>query len=571
MVCDEFDMSLQNELARSTVATSHVGNQPGKHHTAVRCGFGCDYDRAWVDMPSNTSATRPSAPTRNGSSIRALTRVRIGFNAFWDVALISTFEMALRANGVDPEFVLLSDWHDSAIDAFRNEMIDVALHNYHTVLYEQQLPAAKRVGVEWVCPLFIFRGHHIFISHTHLARIQRDPRAAPVLQRSAGAVNLPEGLYPSDFPEHTNVLSAFLENARVGFERGTDQEIAFRKAYDFAGLEFPSDSHINRGPEGLALWRGAPSESAPSSELCHAFREGLLDLYCGGWQQLYQLRGEGYSILLGPEALAIDSFNGLITTERFRHAELLKAIREAWFCGVTLFTEWTKALRRPDGSGAARARVAIESVLLSIEHNSQSREEERILVDAGDEFPVTGIGLTLPSSIARADLPSSDPQTSRNLTAICDELKQIAADSESLDPVARLVNEFISKASLSPKQVAGIAGVSDETVYRWKKAKGRPSEEHIAKMKQYALTSGARSGLHDEIREAFKAERRWRDERVAEWAQLLCRYDQFSEAQVESGFVAWQKSDDFGLWTRSQAEYARAQFLRSTEASATGR
>jgi hypothetical protein len=113
--------------------------------------------------------------------------------------------------------------------------------------------------------------------------------------------------------------------------------------------------------------------------------------------------------------------------------------------------------------------------------------------------------------------------------------------------------------------------MSDETVYRWKKAKARPSEEHIAKLRRYAVTSGARPGLNDEIREAFKAERQLRDERVEEWAELLCSYDQFSEAQVESGFPAWQKSEDFGLWTRSQAEYARAQFLRSTEASATGR
>ena len=214
-------------------------------------------------MPSNTSGIQPSASARNGDSSGALTRVRIGFNAFWDVALISTFEMALRANGVDPEFVLLSEWHDSAIDAFRNEMIDVSLHNYHTVLYEQQLPATKRVGIKWVCPLFIFRGHHIFISHSYLGRIQKDPRALRVLQRSAGAVHLPEGLYPNDFPEHADVLSAFLENARVGFERGTDQEIAFRKAYRFANLEFPAESQINRGPEGSPpLWRGAPSQSA---------------------------------------------------------------------------------------------------------------------------------------------------------------------------------------------------------------------------------------------------------------------------------------------------------------------
>lgn len=501
---------------------------------------------------------------RNGVLNCSPTKVRIGFNAFWDVALISTFEMALRAKGVDPEFVLLSEWHDSAIDAFRNEMIDVSLHNYHTLLYDQELPSSKRVGINWVCPLFVFRGHHIFIGPKHLARIREDARVRHLLQPGAGAAPLPEGLYPNDFPEHGAVLTAFLDKARVGFERGTDQEIAFRKAYRFATLDFPTDSHINRGPDGSPLWRGALSQSAESSELCHAFREGLLDLYCGGWQQLYRLRREGFSILLGPDALAIDSFNGLLTTNRFRHTELLEAIKEAWFCGISLFTDWTKALRRPDGSGTVRARLAMESILLSIEHNSQSPEGERILVDASDEFPVAPIGRTLPSSVKLADLPSGDQNLVHELSAICDQLKQVPADTASLDSVARLVNEFLSKTSLSPKQVAEVADVSDETVYRWKKGKARPSAEHIARLETLVTTIGTRSGLHGAIRESFKEERRRRDERIVEWAQLLCRYDQFSQRQVESGFRTWLESEDFALWTRCQAEYARAQFLRSS-------
>ena len=490
-------------------------------------------------------------------------KVRIGFNAFWDVALISTFEMALAANGIDPEFVLLSEWHDSAIEAFRNDQIDVSIHNYHTTLYDQELPSSKKVGVKWISPLFVFRGHHIFISPLHIKQKQA---AGGIIKEISERMQdhgnpLPEGLYPLDFPEHVEVLRELLKNSRVGFERGTDQEIAFRKAYEFATLPFPNEGSINRGPDGLVGRRGI-SDRALSSELYHAFLEGKLDLYCGGWPQFYQLRKEGYPILLGPDALKVASFNGLVTTGKYVDDDpILDGIREAWFCGISLFSKWARALKRSDVSDAVRARAEIESILISVENNIRAPEDERLLADGEEDFPV--IGINSPSSASATDALSSDTQSSLELRVICDQLKvTTSGDNKSRDETAVLIRSLMTKTSLTPRQLAEIAGISDQTVYRWLQKKATPNADHISRLESFVAAGGSRPKLNDLIRNAFVQERRSRDQRIAEWAQLLCKYDQFDRKSVEDDFEKWEKGTEQDLWKKSQSDYVRSVFVR---------
>lgn len=493
--------------------------------------------------------------------------IRIGFNAFWDVALISTFEMALAANGIEPEFVLLSDWHDSAIEAFRNDQIDVSIHNYHTMLYDRELPASKRVGIEWIAPLFIFQGHHIFVSRRHIKqRANTQTIIKDISDRLEDQGNpLPEGLYPSDFPEHVVVLRELLKDARIGFERGTDQEIAFRRAYDFAQLQFPSNTKINRAADGSDVGRKGMARRALSNELYHAFREDKLDLYCGGWPQLYQLRRESYPVLLGPDALRINSYNGLVTTNKFKiakHKHIIEGVRDAWFCGISLFSKWARTLKSPDGVGTVRARAEIEAILVSVENSIRAAEGERLLEDEAEEFPITAIGRTAHRLGSSADTLSSDPQNSLELRRICDQLRSAttSVDQSTVD-IPLLIRSFMSKISIKPPQLADIASISDQTVYRWLQNNARPNAEHISRLEAFVDSGRSRPALHDAIREAFVEEKRRRHRRAGEWAQLLCRYDQFDREAVERCFAEWEVSDEQSLWKRSQAEYVSSVFL----------
>jgi len=494
--------------------------------------------------------------------------IRIGFNAFWDVALISTFELALTANGIEPEFVLLSDWHDSAIEAFRNDQIDVSIHNYHTILYDRELPASKRVGIEWVAPLFIFQGHHIFVSRRHIKqRANTQTIIKDISDRIEDQGNpLPEGLYPSDFPEHVVVLRELLRDASIGFERGTDQEIAFRKAYEFAELPFPPSAKINRAADGSDVGRKGMARRALSNELYHAFREDKLDLYCGGWPQLYQLRRESYPVLLAPDALKINSYNGLVTTSKFSEVaeqkDIIAGIRDAWFCGISLFSKWARTLKSPDGVGTVRARAEIEAILVSVENSIRAPEGERLLEDEAEEFPITAIGRTSPRLGSSADALSADPQNSLELRRICDQLRSaIASTDQSTVDIPSLIRSFMSKISIKPPQLADIAGISDQTVYRWLQNSARPNTDHISRLEAFVDAGRSRPALHDAIRDAFVEEKRRRDRRAGEWAQLLCRYDQFERETVEESFQAWQKGDEQKLWKLSQAEYVRSVFL----------
>jgi hypothetical protein len=493
-------------------------------------------------------------------------KVRIGFNAFWDVALISTFELALAAKNIEPEFVLLSEWHDSAIEAFRNDLIDVSVHNYHTTLYDKQLPSSKKVGIEWIAPLFIFRGHHIFVSRRHI--IQRAGTQAiikSISERFDDRGNpLPEGLFPGDgdFPEHRAVLRDLLVDAHIGFERGTDQEIAFRKAYDFAELTYPSEAYINRAADGSAVGRRGIAHRALSNELFHAFREDKIDLYCGGWPQLYQLRRESYPVLLGPDALKIDSHNGLLTTSRFSKDKVVtNGIIEAWFCGTSLFSKWARLLKTPDISGAVRARAEIEAILISVENSIRAPEGERLLEDEAEEFPVAAVGRNQ-SQYSSANTLSADPQSSLELGNVCEELRSaISRDGQTGVDIAPLIRTFLNKASLKPRQLADIARIADQTVYRWLKGESRPNADHVSFMETFVTSGRSRPALHDAIREAFTEEKRDRRQRVAEWAQLLCKYDHFDRATVEASFKDWDGSKEQALWKLSQSEYVRSEFL----------
>lgn len=499
-----------------------------------------------------------------------MNKVRIGFNAFWDVALISTFEMALAANGIEPEFVLLSNWHDSAIEAFRKEQIDISIHNYHTMLYDGELPASRRVGIEWIAPLFIFQGHHIFVSRRHIKqRANTHTIIGDIGERLDDADNpLPEGLYPSDFPPHIDALRELLKDARIGFERGTDQEIAFRRAYDFAKLPFPSNERINRAPDGSDVGKRGLARTALSNELYHAFREDKLDLYCGGWPQLYQLRNENYPVLLGPDALRINSYNGLVTTNKFSnppaHQEIIKGVKHAWFCGISLFSKWARTLKSPDEVGTVRARAEIEAILISVENSIRAPEDERLLKVEAEEFPITAIGRTASRLGSSVDALSADPQNSLELRRICDQLRSASAkpDQSNVD-IPSLVRSFMSKISIKPPQLADIAGISDQTVYRWldPQNNARPNADHIARLEAFVESGRSRPALHDAIREAFVEEKRRRERRAGEWAQLLCRYDQFDRETVEQSFAKWEKGKEHSLWKRSQAEYVSSVFL----------
>jgi hypothetical protein len=308
--------------------------------------------------------------------------VRIGVSRFWDMALISTFEMLFAAYNIKPRFVTLDAWHDDAHEAFRFNEIDVAIHNDFTVLYDDMTPG--RLGLVMSHPLFSYQGHHIFARKDFLTKAEFSNE---IVIRALASGRLKSGLVPRkkevveeeveeslarSLKEHKDALRAILRLARIGVERGTDLELTFRMAYALADLPF-EEAVINCDHDNMPI-NGEASNPylATTAEAFKAFQDGRVDLFCGGWPQYYylkQLDPDPYCVVLPPDELDIQSFNGLITTVKFSETskQLLQVISNVWFRGIGLFRHWTAEASDRDPLARKRAVTELGAVLNAVE------------------------------------------------------------------------------------------------------------------------------------------------------------------------------------------------------------
>jgi hypothetical protein len=300
-------------------------------------------------------------------------RVSIGISKFWDMALIATFEQVFAAFNIIPRFVPLHDaWHSEANEAFDDGRIDVAIHNDFTVRYDKQ--RARSSGLTMTHPLFAYKGHHIFVNQAHLKKYIANPLVAKLINGDIYEL----GLYDVDGKDTLRLL---LSDARIGVERGTDLEMALRKAYSLASLDFPPSEKINCDDRGIAIGAKSDAFRVTTNEALQAFLKGTVDIFCGGWQQFYRLYREQTPILLGPEVLDITSLNGLVATEKYANANapLLNKLAKVWFTGIQQFERWTEEASQLDGIARTRALSELGAVLTAVEPNTKDADEDRVI------------------------------------------------------------------------------------------------------------------------------------------------------------------------------------------------
>jgi predicted DNA-binding transcriptional regulator AlpA len=308
----------------------------------------------------------PSQFTSSTAIFGAKTKVRIGVSKFWDMALITGFGLAFSALNIDPEFHPLDSWHDDAHEAFMYGAIEVAIHNHFSELYDKTHPI-RSLGLVLSRPLFSYEGHHIFISREYLDSSSKNAAA-----RNLSEGLLKEGLTPSGITEHKDLLRKLLADAYLGFERGTDLELAIRRAFLLAEMSFPDVGAKNlnrRRSDGKSISSYDQNPNlATTEEALEAFKDGEIDIFCGGWQQFYELNNRREIVLLSPQTLRVKSFNGIVTTEKFEqeNPEVLRALEQVWFSGIEILRKAERGRASLKGEQARWQTLAeLESVIRS--------------------------------------------------------------------------------------------------------------------------------------------------------------------------------------------------------------
>jgi hypothetical protein len=298
--------------------------------------------------------------------------VRVGVSKFWDMALITGFELAFAAFAIKPKFYQLDAWHEDAHEAFVHNEIDIAVHNHFTQLYDDKHP--RKLDLDLRYPLFSYQGHHIFVARDYLSQFKDNPIIAAL---SSGRL---DGLKPAADKDHKELLADLLDGAHIGVERGTDLELAFRRAFTLAETKFPDlrSRKINCKRTGEPL-NGFDQNPylVTTDEAFEAFKANEVEMFCGGWQQFYSLYKEQTPVLLAPFELNVKSFNGLVATKEFAEANepMLESIAQIWFCGINRFREWGSNPKGLNDSQRRQAVAELRAILAAGETYTGTRNE----------------------------------------------------------------------------------------------------------------------------------------------------------------------------------------------------
>lgn len=262
--------------------------------------------------------------------------VRYGIAVFQDTILPMFFDYvhrrAMDRHGLRIQFVEM-EWNE-CLNKFRNEKIDVALHNLSTVI--PYFSNDHRRGDEpsdlpsVFVPFFDFWGQGIFIRESVLDRLDGGR-----LKDIKNDLRTPRYLFGDSVSEDTRkkVLYTLLKETKAIATKGTDLEVAIDNLYDLAGLDPNAQDweHVRAYPEDGYRMFIDPQKA--------------YDVYCGGLIQLFKLLrladpSTTKTILLCTgKDLKVSSANGLVTTQSFasKHPRVVRDLTETWFWSINHF------------------------------------------------------------------------------------------------------------------------------------------------------------------------------------------------------------------------------------------
>lgn len=258
------------------------------------------------------SFTKKQEATSNNLHGHSVEAIRYSVSKFQDTILPLLYKHAYSLK-LKVSFKPNYDWN-KCLEAFKSGDIDVALHNFPTVL--AYIKEMQEKSCMFFFPFFTFYGYAIFVRTSAIEKFATENNSA------------------KNFGDWKNSEKKkfFLEN-KILLERNTDVEWVLKKYLEKFGCKWEDVEKANNIiPCGI------------NSGKIEFKRKSSIAVYCTNSMHIADLRKQSdkyEAVAKGKELTHHQNYNGLICTMEYfeQHPEIIKELIEIWFNNIQHFKE----------------------------------------------------------------------------------------------------------------------------------------------------------------------------------------------------------------------------------------
>lgn len=289
------DKSHIKKLVRDTIKYNYTDNEE-KYELELK---------ASIDQNFYTSSISDYFTKKEKINIQTL---RVGLPPYQDTILPYYFESDFNIN-LNINFIFYENW-DDFIESFRNNEIDLCIHNFPAMLAANILLDQTEYLPNFFYPLFSFSGYGVFIRKKRIYEI----------------LNLLPTEYKSFSELSSEQISKVLNNVEIIIECGSDFEWAIRKFVTYYSIDKYNliDEDVNDG-----------------RRLFMSDKKG--DLYCCNPPNMLKVleKEDEFELVWQGKDFDHENFNGIISNSEFvdNNLDTIAEFIHIWFKSITYFNK----------------------------------------------------------------------------------------------------------------------------------------------------------------------------------------------------------------------------------------